>query len=328
MTRHTRRGADPVSLSFLDVITCGFGAIILLLTISKIGVPIVLEQSETPRSGVIRDLQEQIYQLRGETAILLRNIEEQRTALAARDERIVTLRSAAARQRSRAEEATAKSITEGELRLAVQALTEEMKRLLAEHDSIKNDLVGGIPVDSEYIIFIIDTSGSMVQLSWNSVIKQINAVLDTYPQVKGLQIMNDEGRYMFPETRGQWIEDSPARRRTIVTRITGWQPYSNSSPVEGIIEAIRTYHTPERKISLYVFGDDYSGSSYKRVIDAVENINPKNDQGEPMVRIHGIGFPGLFEAPGQIAGGWRYATLMRELARRNGGAFVGLESSQ
>lgn len=328
MSRRARREAEPVSLSFLDVITCGFGAIILLLTISKIGAPIVLEQSETPRSGIIRELQEQLFQIRGESTILLRDIDERRTQLAARQARVEDLRTALTRLRNRAEEAEQRSNIEGELRLAVQTLTDEMKRLLAERDSVRNDLVGGIPVDSEYIIFIIDTSGSMVEMSWRSALQQINAVLDTYPRVKGLQIMNDEGRYMFPDTRGQWLEDTPVRRRTISTRMPSWQPYSNSSPVEGIVEAIRTYYNPEHKTSLYIFGDDFSGSSYKRVIDAITNINPRNESGEVIVRIHGIGFPGLFEAPGQSAGGWRYATLMRELARRNGGAFVGLESSQ
>ncbi|MCC6203206.1 MAG: VWA domain-containing protein [Gammaproteobacteria bacterium] len=328
MSRRARREAQPVSLSFLDVITCGFGAIILLLTISRIGTTIVLERSETPRSGIIRELQEQLFQLRGEVTVLLRDIDEQQAQLAARAVRVEDLRATLAGLRNRAEEAAVRSNIEGELRLAMQTLTEEMQRLLAERDSVDNDLVGGIPVDSEYIIFIIDTSGSMVEMSWRTALRQINAVLDTYPRVKGLQIMNDEGRYMFPETRGQWLDDSAARRRTISTRMPTWQPYSNSSPVEGIIEAIRTYYSPERKISLYVFGDDFAGSSYKKVLDAVETVNPKNERGETVVRIHGIGFPGLFDAPGQSAGGWRYATLMRELARRNGGAFVGLESSQ
>ena len=47
---------------------------------------------------------------------------------------------------------------------ARQELTEEMKRLLVDYDPLDDNTVGGIPVDSEYIIFVIDTSGSMFQV--------------------------------------------------------------------------------------------------------------------------------------------------------------------
>ena len=42
------------------------------------------------------------------------------------------------------------------------------------------------------------------------------------------------GRYMFPQYAGQWIPDTPARRRAILARLSTWSPMSNSSPVEGI----------------------------------------------------------------------------------------------
>ena len=43
-----------------------------------------------------------------------------------------------------------------------------MRRLLADYKPpIDEYKVGGIPVDSEYIIFLIDTSGSMKQAAWD-----------------------------------------------------------------------------------------------------------------------------------------------------------------
>ena len=39
MKRHSRRNTDIFSLSFLDIIACGFGAIVLLLLIVKPGDP-------------------------------------------------------------------------------------------------------------------------------------------------------------------------------------------------------------------------------------------------------------------------------------------------
>ena len=44
--------------------------------------------------------------------------------------------------------------------------------------------IGGVPVDSEYIIFIIDTSGSMQQNAWPLVLKKVTEVLEIYPQEK------------------------------------------------------------------------------------------------------------------------------------------------
>ena len=41
-----RRAFEVFTLSFLDCICCGFGAIILLLVLTDVGQPIVIERSE------------------------------------------------------------------------------------------------------------------------------------------------------------------------------------------------------------------------------------------------------------------------------------------
>ena len=48
-----RREIETGSLSFLDVICCGFGAIILLLVLTKIFEPIRLEESHVELEGLI-----------------------------------------------------------------------------------------------------------------------------------------------------------------------------------------------------------------------------------------------------------------------------------
>jgi hypothetical protein len=56
----------------------------------------------------------------------------------------------------------------------------------------------------------------------------------------------------------------------------------------------------------------------------VDRINVSSG-GERMVRIHGIGFPVVLAQPRRYqTTGIRFATLMREIARKNGGTFVGL----
>jgi hypothetical protein len=202
-----------------------------------------------------------------------------------------------------------------------------MERLLGAVFRRSDSTVGGIPVDSEYIIFVIDTSGSMFNFAWPLVMQKLQETLAIYPEVKGIQVMNDEGGYMFPRYQGRWIPDSPARRKAIIERMRTWNPFSDSSPVEGIEAAIRTFWAPDKRVSVYVFGDDFTGRSIEEVVDTVDRLNRRDDSGEPRVRIHGIGFPTLFLADRQ-ENIFRFAALMRELTSRNGGAFVGLPSHE
>jgi hypothetical protein len=325
-----RRATESMSLSFLDIMCCGFGAIILLLVITKTTTVQPLEQSEVPAEGAVKELQEQLFEIRGETTILNRELNAKHEQLSRYDERIARLRQELSEIRgqidSRNNLSAEDETVRGELALARQSLTEEMQRLLAQRaEQIDTDSVGGIPVDSEYVIFIIDTSGSMFNYSWNRMLEVMEETLDVYPELKGIQVMNDEGDYMFSSTRGDWIPDTPARRQSILQRLRSWNPFSNSSPVEGIIEAVRTFYDPEKKISLYVLGDEFSGNSIRDVVTAVDRINAPSAEGERLVRIHAIGFPVIFSQPARYqTTGIRFATLMRELTRRNGGTFVGL----
>lgn len=325
-----RRATESFNLSFLDVMSCGFGAIILLLMITRVTTPVPLEETEFATDGSVTELQRQLFQIRGETNVLNRDLNAKHEQLSRYDERIARLRQEMASLQGRYDsivnQTSDVSDVAGELILARQSLTEEMQRLqerLAEQ--VRSDSVGGVPVDSEYIIFIIDTSGSMFNYSWNRMIDVLTDTLEIYPEVKGIQVMNDMGEYMFSSFRGQWIPDTPARRQAIVQRLRTWNPFSNSSPVEGIIEAIRTYYDPEKKISLYVLGDEFSGNSIAEVVQAVDRLNSAGADGERLVRIHAIGFPVMFSQPERYqTTGIRFATLMRELAKRNGGTYVGL----
>lgn len=325
-----RRATESMSLSFLDIMCCGFGAIILLLVITRTSTIQPLETSEVPAEGAVKELQEQLFEIRGETTVLNRELNAKHEQLSRFDERIARLRQELSQIRGRVDARNNLSAIDetvrGELALARQSLTEEMERLQAQlGEQIDTESVGGIPVDSEYVIFIIDTSGSMFNYSWNRMLEVMEETLDVYPSLKGIQVMNDMGEYMFSSTRGDWIPDTAARRQSILQRLRGWNPFSNSSPVEGIIEAVRTFYDPQKKISLYVLGDEFSGNSIRDVVNAVDRINAPGSDGERLVRIHAIGFPVIFSQPARYqTTGIRFATLMREVTRRNGGTFVGL----
>ncbi len=224
------------------------------------------------------------------------------------------------------QDAEVNNIIQGKLAAAQQDLTAEMRRLLAQFNEIKdNNVIGGIPVDSEYIIFIIDTSGSMYNYAWSLMLEKVRETLDVYPQVKGIQIMNDMGQFMFSRYAGKWIPDTPGRRKAIIERLRTWNAFSNSSPVEGITKAISTFYAPDKKISLYVMGDEFTGRSIDTVLRTIRTINREGKDGKRLVRIHAIGFPTQFIRPERMqVTGIRFATLMRLMCEQNGGTFVAL----
>jgi hypothetical protein len=325
-----RREIEGISLSFLDVISCGFGAIILLLVLTKVFEPVVIEDTISNLEGYLAALQEELFDLRGEAKDINRKMIRKEDQQSEEIVRLLKLNAELSALKSKHEKTLDKTnvstVIEGKLAEAKQSLTDEMETLLADYRrSADEDKIGGIPVDSEYVIFIIDTSGSMYNYAWPLVLQKVAETLAVYPRLKGIQVMNDMGNYMFSQYAGAWIPDTDARRRAIIDRLSSWNVFSNSSPVEGITKAISTYYKPGRKISLYVFGDEFSGRSIQRVVDVVDRINRTDSKGNRLVRIHAVGFPVQFANPPRYQEtGIKFSILMRTLCERNGGTFVGL----
>jgi hypothetical protein len=329
--RKKRRELAGLSLSFLDAVTCGFGAIILLLVIAKIFEPIRLEESSVELEGLIARYQEELAIILGETNEVRRerdstveSVELNRQQIAALERELTRIRAAFLQQQ---DSASISAELAGQLAQAKQSLTEEMERLLANSRPDPDDYkIGGIPVDSEYIIFIVDTSGSMRRYEWDRVQQQIEETLDVYPTVKGIQIMNDLGQHMFRSYRNEWIPDTPVRRAAIIDGLRNWNEFSNSSPREGILEAIETYYDPDKKISLYVYSDDFAQGSINAVVREVDRRNRIDSEGNRRVRIHAVACPVYYDVTGTLLTAQNFAILMRALCQRNGGTFIALPS--
>ncbi len=321
-----RREVQIFSLSFLDCICCGFGAIILLLVLTEYGGPLTLEESRKHLEGQVLDLEDQLNVIRGETDELNRQLQG-RTETLERERHVLAslsgdVTNVGGQFKASKQEASVTNIVEGELVAAYQTLTAEMQRLLKEQASRpKTDAVGGIPIDSEYIVFVVDTSASM-NWHWEIVAGVIEEVLNIYPHVKGLQVMNDQGRYMFEGTRGTWLTDSREQRDQIVKRMKNWKAYSESNPVPGMVEALRAYWAADKRMSIYVMGDEFTGDSIQAALLAVGGLNKPGKDGRRMARIHAIGFPNQPDfAPFTNI---RFAALMRLICSQSNGTFVAL----
>lgn len=322
-----RRNVEAFSLSFLDCICCGFGAIILLLVLSKIYEPVIIEKTQEDLKSLIALLQKELFEIRGETTVLNRELQSMREQTSTSTQKLARLQGELETvdgQYKLSLQLSEKLADQGELEQAKQRLTEEMIRLQPYYRAADDDAVAGIPVDSEYIIFIVDTSGSMHQFNWGRAMDKITETLDVYPQVKGIQIMNDNGKYMFSQYAGKWIPDTPGRRQAIINTMRTWRPFSDSNPADGIIYAINTFWSPDKKISIYVFGDEFTGNSVENVVRQIASVNAQGATGERLVRIHAVGFPLLGVGGGIPPSARQFAQLMRILCDRNGGTFVAL----
>ena len=308
-----RSFGEVFGLAFLDVITCGFGAMVLLLLITR---PAPIEVADEARVSVDATLLE-------DAADLVSRLRSRWEALQAR----------LAEEPERPEEVGGE---DPELEEAVRVAGERLLQLQRDNRGLerveeslrratlrtpapatdRDPEVGGIPVDSEYVIFILDTSGSMKSI-WGEVMNVMGRVLDIHPKVSGFQVLNDNGAYLIRAYRKKWIRDTPRLRRSILNALRNWGAMSNSSPVEGLQTALRTYARREGKIAIYIFGDDFRGASYDRVMETLRELNVDRITGKTKVRVHAVGF-----VSSQIHD--RYATLMREVTRNHDGAFLAL----
>jgi len=314
------REFEIFSLSFLDIISCGFGAVVLLVLISPFAESVLPNfTSETKRMlEEVLDAESRITALE---SALEQEIESQEEV----EERLTREKTKAtdAQNALRAANAQAESLSENlaGLELVERSLRNASRANITPNTSqTRDEEVGGIPVDSDYVVFIIDTSGSM-QAIWNRVTKEVENVIRIHPQIKGFQILNDNGTHLISGYSGRWIPDTKARRDSVIQLFRNWKSASNSSPIEGLEVALKRYVNPSQKVSIYIFGDDYTGSSYDQVIKTLRQANTNRVTGKPLARVHAIGFL-------SPTSNGRFETLMREVTKQNDGTFIALPIRQ
>lgn len=314
-----REEAEGGSLSFLDVIACAFGAIILLVLVLPVG-DFGLE--EQPSSAAQY----------GRLLFALGGLEEEGAALARQLAENGELAKRLDADLAQAENAgryleTLIADTREQSRRARQraAAIAESSRILRERPpepqeamDVESELAG-IPVDSEHVAFVLDTSGSM-QMIWEDVMEEVANVLSLYPKLRGFQILNDQGDYLYPAKRRRWIPDSPDSRRSAIDRMEDLWGSSRSNPAKGILTALNDLYDKEKKMAIFVFGDDYQGTDFDGFLDRVERGVRSQGVGAGTLRIHAIGFSNICNPASPL----NFSVLMRELTRRYQGAFLAL----
>ena len=322
-----RRPIEVFSLSFLDCLCCGFGAILLLFILSIGSGPHGVESEiDVPTLEAMR---EQLAMLEADVAekaaLLEAAINSQQTS--ADRERILSLiQKLESTLADLQQEYNSKMAN---LSTAEQAAT-EAKRLL---ESFKHEDLPpiGLPAEATHVAFVIDTSGSMrnqltKQLHYG-VIEQIRELLDSLPEVRSIQFIDTSGNYMLGGRSGFWLPDTPGLRQQALQQILSYPILSESDPTDGLRQSIRDLR-PQLKgndsMSVYVIGDDFRGSTQSLLIN-LDRLNPRDPStGKRPVSISAIGFPTLI-SPFQIGapqGNTRYANIMREIAEAHDGVLI------
>lgn len=320
-----RRNIEVFSLSFLDCLCCGFGAILLIFLLSIGSGPEGVES--TVDTETLDAMQQQLAQLEADSANKRAILEAALESEQSSEERqrilslIEELESELADLKQDYDSRVA-NLSSG------QEAAAKAKRLLESFEY--EDLPPiGLPSDATHVAFIIDTSGSMrnqyTKRMHAGVINQISQILDSLPQVQRIQFLDTSGNYMMQQRT--WLPDTPSLRSSALRRILNYPILSVSNPEPGVRRVFRDLAKGVRTnehLSIYVVGDDFRGNTQNFLIQ-LDRLNPRNPStGKRPASINAIGFPTI-ASPFQIGGlqgNTRFANIMREIADAHEGVLI------
>jgi len=322
-----RRPIEVFSLSFLDCLCCGFGAILLLFILSiGSGRAGVKSEVDVPTLIAMRD---QLAMLEADIAEKAALLEASINSKETRQERQRILSLVQELESKLADLQQEYDSRKANLSTSQQASAEATR--LLKNFKYENLPPIGLPSDATHVAFVIDTSGSMrnqitKQLHYG-VIEQIRELLTSLPQVRSIQFLDASGNYMLNSRSGYWLPDTPGLREQALQRILRYPLQSVSDPEPGVRNAIQDLRPglkADDNMSLYVIGDDFRGST-QSFLFKLDRMNPRDPTtGKRRVSISAVGFPTLTN-PFQIGapqGNTRFANIMREIADAHDGVLI------
>ncbi|MDB4474400.1 hypothetical protein N9023_05280, partial [Opitutaceae bacterium] len=195
MRARSKRETADFGLSFLDCICCGFGAIVLLFVITM-----------GSANNMIETLRDRLQQVAQRRLAKIEELDARETQVA---RRAVEAKDAVNRAQTRSERLRSMmdtlSLQIAQLQAGQDKLMVEMQDELDQIASMQTEqdvemplpdinLPVGLPIASNYIAFVFDTSGSMRDTATDQLnsmaMEKIQNVLDSYPEIKGVQFLD------------------------------------------------------------------------------------------------------------------------------------------
>ena len=309
-----KKTTEVFSMSFLDIMACGFGALVLILLISEFNEIEIIENTYT------LDL---FLKKQDEVVTKTNQLNEVDKELTSKLRNLISIQEELEKVKNYLSNRTA----------VVESLTElsqlkESQIIVKKEDQKEPEeqvVASGIRIDSKYLIFIIDNSGSMVEgAPWSRVVKEIETIITTFPSLEGFMVMNDTGKTIVGG--GNWIKPTKSNRLDAVKKLRSVNAMTNSNPIPAIEKSINFYGKKFEDVGLFIIGDDIrENKDVDSRLLQINRINTKSD-GSKYVRINALGFltSRRLSAQGYAFedDNTKYLTLMRELTEQNGGTLV------
>ena len=187
-----RRPFEVFSMSFLDCMSCGFGAVILLFMIINAQVRIAAESDPTLRRSDTTKIEQEIFEGRKNLIVARNTIEElsdERVEADGQIAQIIALIEELKVELAKNDQDTIAKIERIEkLQSDIERLEEEKKRLLADAEEAKSEgtrirsfkgegdrqYLTGLKVGGKRILFLIDNSASMLDSKLVNIIRRRN----------------------------------------------------------------------------------------------------------------------------------------------------------
>lgn len=306
-----RKISELFSMSFLDIMACGFGALVLILLISE------FQESEVKQvennADIFLEAQEEkakkIIKVESLDKLMSSNIED----LISARQRLDVLKI----------ELEKKSFISAKLNdLAsdtdFQISKQRLKSLSAPMEQKE---ASGIKLDSRYLVFIIDTSGSMEP--WVKIVQEIDNLIQTFPDLEGYMVMNDNGSIFHGGD--PWLNPTKTNRSASIgiLRANRAKYGSLSNPIVGLKKVIRVWGDKYKDLGVFIMGDDILDQTSRIETISQEVLKLNTDlSGKTKVRVNAVGFLTSRGNISQQQGNKNYLMLMRELTEQSGGAMV------
>lgn len=185
-----RRDSNIFSLSFLDIMSCGFGAVILIFIVIQHGSEATPQESNEELLAEVRKIEEQVTD-ESEKLVLLRNtVAEQDSEIATTEEAINLIIEEIKILESQIEELLAAGSSKDK---SIEELKSELKDLEADAASLKasteeqtgvdsrsflgsgdRQYLSGVNLGGENILILLDTSASMLDETIVNIIRRRN----------------------------------------------------------------------------------------------------------------------------------------------------------
>jgi len=294
-----KRTFDPINLSFLDVISCGFGAVVLIFLILDHSASTANQQSSDPLTAAeidllnedITDGQAGLVRLRNTLSDTdFRMVEAQGLARQIQQEIDTIMEELAEREN----ETMAETQSVEQLQSDIATLEEELRRLrAAEEQSMGNNarqFVGegnrqyltGLILGGNRILIMVDISASMLDNTIVNIIRRRNQPLDVRlnsekwvqvrrtvdwltaqlppPSQYQIFIFNNQTRAVLPGTEGTWLEVADEPQLTSAVNLLNQTVPTEGTNLEQAFAAIKTMNPLPDNIYLITDGLPTLGS--------------------------------------------------------------------